>query len=461
MIQSPAASPAQFGTYVFGYTPARHHWAWLRAVLDPAQKNVLIVAPAESAKSKWVAEITLAWYIGTYPLRTNYVGSVSDDQAHERLDAIRLLIEENERWREVFPHIEPDYKRGWSSDGLHVIDTRYSYKEWIDRVSREGYTQTPMLTAGGVGASNLIGKRISGLLIGDDLCNEKNTLTKLQRDRTEGWFFRTAITRLTETGKAVVIGNRWQRDDLPGRIKARPQRWHIYEQAAILPDGSSYWKEHWSIERLIEKRETIGRAYFAAMYMNDPAGLTGNVFNADWFKPLPDEMPALVKVGVFADLAISQQETADYTVVGTLALDDDGNLYLLNIRRGHWTFNATMEQIKAASYLALQTYGRLDTVGIEKVQYQAAVVQELVRTTDLPATGIPVERDKVTRIQPVVTHAENGHVFADRSASWWGLFVDEVIEFGANPEHDDQVDVLSLAWAGLKRQRPHWTPEEA
>lgn len=462
VVTHPAASPAQFGAYVYGLTPAPHHWAWLRAALDPAQKNVLIIAPAESAKSTVLAEIALAWHIGRYPLATNYLASVSDDQAHERLDAIRLLIEENERWQEVFPHIVPDKKRGWSSDGLHVYDTRYSYRGWVDLLSREGQTKTPMLTAGGVGASNLIGKRLSGWLIGDDLCNDKNTQTKLQRDRTDSWFFRTALTRLTKTGKSIIVGNRWHRDDLPGRIKARPTHWHIYETPAILPDGTSYWAEQWSLERLREKRETLGSVYFRAMYMNDPAGMAGNVFDLDWFKPLPEVLPTFVKVGIFVDLAISQRETADYTAIGTVALDIEGELHILNMRRGHWTFNTTLEQIKQAAADAREQYGRLDVVGIEKVQYQTAAVQELVRTTDLPAQGIPVKGgDKVTRARPVATHAENGHVYAHRGASWWGHFADEIVDFGASPEHDDQVDTLSLAWVGLKKSRAHWSPEEA
>jgi len=446
----PASSPAAFGMYIYGHRPAPHHWRWLRQALDPAISRLLIIAPRDSAKTTWIVNVLAAWTIGTFPLRTHFIGSVSDTQASERLKAIKLLIEANAQWREVFPHIVPDEQRGWSEKGLHVWDTRYPYAAWMQRVAKYGNVNTPTLTAGSVGSSTVIGKRITGLAVLDDLHDDKNCLTQLQRDRVWSWVMQTVIPTLTATAKAIAIGTRWQRDDTPGRLKTNAA-WVVDETSAIT-DGQSYWPDYWPIERLMSRKAEIGSAFFRAQYLNDPAGLAGQVFDASWFGFLPDPLPALKAVVLGVDLAISEKQTADYTAIATCAMDADNVFYLLEMQRGHWTMHQTLRRIQAAASQAKARWGRLDLVAVEDVQFQAAVVQELLRTTTLPARGVTPDKDKTTRARAWGIRAEQGRVYADRDATWWPPLADELVDFPTG-EHDDQVDAVSVAYHRLT-QRP-------
>lgn len=448
----PASSPAALGMHIYRHIPTPFHWRWLDLALDQTTARLLIIAPRDSAKTTWIASILLAWQIGNYPLATHVIGSVSDTQATERLKVIKLLIETDEQWQEAFPFIQPDYRRGWSEKGLHVWDSRFSYARWVKQVTQQGTIHTPTLTAAGVGSSSVIGKRITGLAVLDDLHDEKNCLTQLQRDRVWSWLMQTVVPTLTASGRMIVIGTRWQRDDVIGRLKIKPE-WTVDETSAEKPDGSSYWPERWPPERLQDRRREIGSAYFRAQYLNDPAGLAGQVFDAAWFDFLPVPLPALKWVILGVDLAISEKQTADYTVIATCALDEDNRFYLLDMQRGHWTMNQTLQHIQSAAERCSAQYGRLDLVAVEETQYQAAVVQELLRTTLLPARGVKPDRDKTTRARAWAVRAEQGLVSANRETLWWPSFADEVVDFPTG-EHDDQVDAISAAWQAVSDNVP-------
>jgi predicted phage terminase large subunit-like protein len=85
-------------------------------------------------------------------------------------------------------------------------------------------------------------------------------------------------------------------------------------------------------------------------------------------------------------------------------------------------------------------------VGVENVQFQAAVVQELLRNTSLPVVGIRADRDKLTRFLPVAARYEQKLIYhADNLPN---DFIDEVLSF-PEVKHDDFVDALSTAYQAL------------
>ncbi|MCX7691777.1 MAG: phage terminase large subunit, partial [Tepidimonas taiwanensis] len=110
--------------------------------------------------------------------------------------------------------------------------------------------------------------------------------------------------------------------------------------------------------------------------------------------------------------------------------------------RGRYTFNEAMNRIKAA---AARHRPRL--IAVEQTQYQAAMVQELLRTTSLPVRGVRPERDKLTRFLPLLTRFEQHQVRLD-PAGVPSAVRDELLAF-PNGEHDDCVDAMSYAWMAL------------
>jgi predicted phage terminase large subunit-like protein len=87
-------------------------------------------------------------------------------------------------------------------------------------------------------------------------------------------------------------------------------------------------------------------------------------------------------------------------------------------------------------------------VAIEQVQFQAAVVQELHRTTSLPVIAIKPEGDKLSRFLPLEVRYEQQKVYHTL-----GVTRDFESELTAFPDstHDDMIDAFSYAWLGLAR----------
>lgn len=152
----------------------------------------------------------------------------------------------------------------------------------------------------------------------------------------------------------------------------------------------------------------------------------------------PEHLPTILGI----DLAISEREGADFTCIAVLSRDEAGIVYIREIERFRAGMFEVMQRIRAS---AARWKPRL--IAIEQVQYQAAVVQELQRTTNLPVRGIRPDRDKVSRFMPILTRYEQFRVRHDPSGvpPW---FRDEVLAFPAG-EHDDGVDAVSLAFSAL------------
>jgi predicted phage terminase large subunit-like protein len=121
----------------------------------------------------------------------------------------------------------------------------------------------------------------------------------------------------------------------------------------------------------------------------------------------------------------------------------------LDVKRFRLPFNAILKEIERAA-----KQWSPDVIGIESVQFQAAVVQELLRTTNLPVVGVPVHKDKLVRFQPVLARYEQGLVYHVPGLS--AEFEEELFAFPLG-EYLDQCDAISIAYAVLSRSRgwPH------
>lgn len=163
--------------------------------------------------------------------------------------------------------------------------------------------------------------------------------------------------------------------------------------------------------------------------------------------------PPGLDVVMGVDLAISQRDGADWTAAAVLGRAPDGTLWVLAAERVRASFHQVLGFIEA-----MADRWRPRVVGIETVQYQAAVVQELLRTTRLPVQAVRPDRDKLTRFQPLEARYEQGLV--RHAADLPDDFERELLGFPVG-EHDDQVDALSCAWTVMAYAAPTYTAAAA
>ncbi len=161
--------------------------------------------------------------------------------------------------------------------------------------------------------------------------------------------------------------------------------------------------------------------------------ISNNLVKREWIDYF-DVIPEKIEITMGVDLAISQRDTADSTAIVVTGKTPDGRYYVLDAVHGKWTFHEQAQMIDK-----LYKKWQPKVINIEKVQYQMALIQELIRTYHLPAKGVTPTRDKVTRALPMLAKLEQGYLKFHRSLD--RDFEREVISF-PDGQHDDYVDAL-------------------
>lgn len=209
-----------------------------------------------------------------------------------------------------------------------------------------------------------------------------------------------------------------------------------------MPTTANPWID---ADEVAKAGESLPSIAFRQEYLAEFVDAAGARIKREWlrFGDCPEGLP--VYLGV--DLAISTKAEADYTAIVALSRGEDGTLYVRDVSRTRADFASVLRFIETMAEKWNPTM-----IGIEQVQYQAAVVQELMRRTKLPIRGIRPDRDKVTRFAPLEARYEQGQVVhVEGLPPYWQ---DELLSFPVG-RHDDVVDALAYAWQVIG-QRKGW-----
>jgi len=456
LIELARSSPYYFIWYVSGHQPATHHVKWLKLLFSEEHTRINIVAPRESAKTT-ILVYSLLWLMSINPLWTNAIVSVSKSQARERLTLIRTIIETNQRYRNVFPHIFIDENRSSTQDTFSLWDSSYpSYAAWMTEVTQKGSLKDPTLFVTGALGKGFIGRRISGWLVMDDIVDESLS-NPAGQDKMMSYIMTTLEPCIKASGKIINIGTRWIINDVYERLMNNP-KWTSSVTRGITynEDGQpvSYWPEFWSLERLEDKRRIINDdRIFGVMYLCDVHANALELFNSKTAsKDIPHPLPPFIGVYVSTDWATSTKERADYTVFAALGVDALHNIYLLDMERRKEPIDTLMESFYAFVDRTSALYGRLDAVITENVAFQS-VIYGLVASArpDIPIVGIVPKGDKTQRARVLANYALNDKFYVNQRIDPYVLKAlnDELVNFGIHP-HDDTVDALSLLFQHTK-----------
>ena len=203
-------------------------------------------------------------------------------------------------------------------------------------------------------------------------------------------------------------------------------------------------------EELEAARREMPELAYRQEYLAEFVDMAGAAIRREWLSYA--EPPLAGSLGMGVDLAISTKQDADYSAAAVLARDDQF-IYILDVVRWRAPFNQSLANIAriAERWRAVRIY-------IEETQFQAAVVQELLRTTRLPVYGVRPDRDKLTRFLPMAARYERGLV-KHHPRLKDGEFESELLSFPVG-ENDDMVDAVGYAYdavmAGAARPAVSW-----
>jgi predicted phage terminase large subunit-like protein len=311
----------------------------------------------------------------------------------------------------------------------------------------------------GLGATTS-GRPATCLIVDDPVKSRKDAASKLSREDVWSYYTASLEARLQPTwdGMApmrIVIMTRWHPDDLCGRIMKtdawRRGEWCHLEYPAIINESSRevLWPERFHYKMLADKR-ALDPGEFECLYQQRPYISGGEIFKGDWWQYYtPDLLPKeFATVIIVADTAVKGDEEHDFTVFQAWALDNDGNIFVLDQLRRRIDY---VEQRKVLPVFASRFKGQgLRGVYIEDVQSGSALVQDLRRDTGLPIIPWRSFKDKAMRANIVTPLIQAGRVFLPNNAVWLDEFLSEHEQFPSS-KFDDQVDATTMALEVLSR----------
>jgi phage terminase large subunit-like protein len=349
----------------------------------------------------------------------------------------------------------------------------------------------------GVGGS-LSGRPVDVLIIDDPVKDREQAESAVFRDRAWDWWESVAIPRLATPPVVVCMQTRWHMDDLSGRILSRPSplRWRVLSMPAIAvpgdPLGRQPGEEFPSVRGrppgyFTQLRATMTPYVFSGLYQQDPVAAAGNFFRRQTFRywrnppgmadaagmlaagrhagaviELDGRRVDLADPGVWrfatCDLAASTSTQADWTVFAVWAIDQGGDLILLDRRRA---------RIDPSDHFAmarpLRDRWRYDVLYVPREWWAKTLILD-GRAAGVPVAEVTTDTDKITRAIPAAGRLHAGRVWwpaetsgcqcGQCSGAWLEEWEAELAAFdrGVN---DDQVDTFSAA---ARVVAAHWTP---
>lgn len=422
----------QFPKYVFG----EHH----KVICDALErvergecKRLMIFMPPRHGKSMLVSEYFPAWFLGRNPTKKMIAASYNADLASDFGRKVRNQLLDM-TWKTVFPGSEVE---GGSAAA--------------DRVNLVGGGSYFAVGVGGA----VTGRGADILLIDDPIKGREEADSETYRRKIKDWYASTAYTRLMPGGAIIIVLTRWHEDDLAGWCLTEQQHenWEVLSLPAVATQhdcigrfpGDALWPEFYPLDRLDAIRMTIGPREWNALYQQRPVPDEGAFFKREWFQYWT-ELPrfGLHYYGA-SDYAVTEGK-GDYTVHIVGAVDDDDNVYVIDMWRGQTT---SLEWIEA--FVGMLRLWKPEVWGEEAGVIMRSVgplIEQRLRENRLYSTTrkqFASVNDKPSRARTLQARLEMGKVFlpAADDKPWVTELISEMLTFPAG-KHDDQVDALAL-----------------
>lgn len=404
--------------------------------LQRSTKKNLILAPRGFGKSTALTVAVIVLEVLMNPNIRILIGSKSDKQARGFLDEAKQCLQK-ERLIEIFGIQGGEKITVWNEDAINVLGRTIAAKE-------------KTVTALGSGGS--VTSRHFDLIIADDLVDNKNSRTTLQRRELHKFFYQTLRPCLEPKGRMYVLGTRYHPDDLYNWLMTKDPEFNI--TTFIIPalvDGESQYPERYETEELLSLRTSMGTIFFDSQLMLNTDSMRGEIFKYDYFKWY-SKLPPRLRIFAAADLALGKKTQHDFFAIVVLGYDDNENIFILDTYAG----KISLEQ---QNKMILHYHEKHDPIlfGIEANAYQGAKIEELKKTPEgkhVRAVPIFTREDKVTRAQKFAVYYERGEVYHPEHGVE-GL-EDQLCSF-PNGDHDDLFDAeemaASLRWRGRRKPR--------
>jgi predicted phage terminase large subunit-like protein len=431
------------------------HYEWWELCCSDHPK-VAIAAPRRHAKS---TAITLAYVLGNVCFRARqYILIVSDTitQATQFLGDVKKELNDNDKLRNLFKITS--FEKDTEDDCIVTFEDGHQC-----RISAKGSEQKLR----GLKWKN---KR-PDLIVGDDLENDEIVMNPDRRMKFKRWFYGALVPCLSQAGVIRIVGTILHEDSLLNNLM--PSEWDSKTVVTDLKIYTTHRNPSWKAVKyrahtddfhhllwpqmysemwfLSQRQDYIDRGIpdvYSQEFLNEPIDESVAYFKKnDFVAETVADRDKQYHYYIAADLAISEKETADYSVFIVAAVDENKILHIKNVIRERLDGREIVDTI-----LTLQKIYEPDLFGIEEMQVSKSIGpflrEEMVKTGVYPNLLVLKHggKDKIARARSIQGRVRAHAVRFDKSGDWYPPFEDELCKFPRG-RHDDQVD--AFAYVGM------------
>lgn len=285
------------------------------------------------------------------------------------------------------------------------------------------------------------GKGVHYLLIDDLVKNAMESHNERILEELWSWYTDTALSRLEEPARQVVLMTRWNKRDLTGRLlEHEPEKWFVLkfpvEQRGRMLDPSVLTKE-----RFEDIKSKTSNFIIQANYQQEPIDLEGLLY-APFDVFYMETLPAFESIHAFVDTA---DKGNDFFAGGVYGVSDR-KAYLLDV----------LYTDRPMSYTEPEWARRLAFWKVRKCSIEAnnggegfarAVKDQLHKLsyTDCQLATFAQTANKESRIRSQATQVNNQIIMPHDWRLRWPEFYQAVTELSATGRwlHDDAPDMLT------------------
>jgi len=434
-------------------TPACHLEWWNLCCSD--KKQIAIAAPRRHAKS---TAITFSYVLAAVLFREHrfvIICSDTETQSSLFLGDIKQELIENEDLIKLFG--VKKFNKLSETDIIVELEDGHTF-----RIMAKGAEQKLR----GLKWDN----RRPDLIICDDMENDEAVMNGDRREKFRRWFYGALMPARGTGGKIIIVGTILHMDSLLERIMTPAKRqffveedlksystdhraiWTAIKYRAHNEDFSKIlWPEQWPKSALQKERQAFLEQGLSDVYsrefLNYPIDESIAYFKRDDFLPLTqDDREAKVEYYSAVDFAISTNERSDYTVIATVGVNSEGDLLVVNIRRGRWDAAEIVEEMFSVHHRYKPELFIVETGAIQKSLGPFLNKEMNQRGTYINLYPVTPTKDKQSRARSLQARMRAGGIRFDKDRTWYPTLEDEMARFPRD-RHDDQVD--ALAWIGL------------
>jgi predicted phage terminase large subunit-like protein len=442
---------------MFSVPSPKFHYEIALELLDKTKKQINIIAPRGHAKSSIVGGVFPLYHL-MFDRGQKLIVLVSRTQDHavKLLGTIKDTIDYSEPFRQLFGYWGQHSARSWAKSEVELKDGS-------------------MIICKGTGQQLRgikVGNQRPTLIIVDDPEDENNTKTAEAMEHNLRWLLQSAVPSVDPIkGRIVIIGTPQHQRCLVETLKEM-KGWENKVFTPNIEKNFSLWEEWWPIKKLIAKKEeleSINRlSVFYREYMCEIVGDEDQLFKSDDIqyydgkfrldsennaflditeidgKEVKETVPINIFTGV--DPASSVKQTADYSVIFNLAVDDKNRKFALPYYRKHAKPLALAEAIVDNFKKYKSTKTRIESVGYQEMLRQ--YVQMRCDEEGMFIPGLNIKENPRTskshRLESLQPSFAKKEIYIMKNMQ---NLVDEMLLFPRG-KHDDLLDGLYYAFKG-------------